>query len=159
MFPYIKLEWNVDRKAEFHTLIQEAAWLKRCQMSNLSVSLPPAPPFQWQTGAQWASPNTRQGVQELGCCADPGCWPGTAKMQSPCPLHALALYGQGAVVRDRLELQSRQVSTVARVSAISKAGDALIIVLGRLEAARFDMGIMWQGNCRVKTLLVLFLVT
>lgn len=63
-------------------------------------------------------------------------------MQNPCPLHALALYGQGAVVRDRLELQSRQVSTVARVSAISKAGDALIIVLGRLEAARFDMGIM-----------------
>lgn len=45
-------------------------------------------------------------------------------------------------MRDRGELQSRQVSTVARVSAISKAGDALIIVLGRLEAARFDMGIM-----------------
>lgn len=47
---------------------------------------------------------------------------------------------------------------MARVSAIPMAGDALIIVLGRLEAARFDMGIMRQGNCRVKTLVVLFLV-
>lgn len=70
-------------------------------------------------------------------------------------LHALALYGQGAAVRDR-ELQSRQVSSVVRVRAISMAGDALIIVLGRLEAARFDIGIMRQGNCRVKTLVVLF---
>lgn len=62
-------------------------------------------------------------------------------------LHALALYGQGAVVCDR-ELQSRQVSSVARVRAISMAGDALIIVWGRLEAARFDMRIMRQGNCK-----------
>lgn len=34
--------------------------------------------------------------------------------------------------------------------------DALIIVLGRLEAARFDMGIMWHRSYRV-TILVLFL--
>lgn len=95
MFLYIKQEWNVDRKAEFHALIQESAQLKRCQMSNL---IPPAPIFQWQTGAQSASPNTGQGVQELGWCAGSGCWPGTAEMQNPWPLHALALYGEGVLV-------------------------------------------------------------
>lgn len=47
---------------------------------------------------------------------------------------------------------------MVRVRAISMAGDALIIVLGRLEAARFDIGIMRRGDCRVKTLVVLFLV-
>lgn len=53
---------------------------------------------------------------------------------------------------------AKQGSTVLRVRAIPMAGDALIIVLGGLGAARFDMGIMQQGDCRVKTLLVLFLV-
>lgn len=36
--------------------------------------------------------------------------------------------------------------------------DALIIVLGRLEAARFDTGVMWYRSCRVKALVFLFLV-
>lgn len=97
VFLYIKQEWNADRRAEFHAIIQEAALLKRCQISNL---IPPAPPFQWQTGVQPASPNTGQGVQNDVQARG-------AKMQNPCPLHRLALCGKGATVHDRWELQSR----------------------------------------------------
>lgn len=68
------IKWNFDRGAEFQALLQEAAWVKGChiKVSSLSSStFHTAPPFQQQTGAQSASHNPGQGVQDLGVMCGP----------------------------------------------------------------------------------------